>query len=467
MTVRRRLLLWNTGIVALTLIALGIAVRFSVQRDLHSVVDNELLRELQTFQALNKRMTERDKSREASTTDEIKNLEKEKESIRTKRNDEMREYDKKIEVLRPRDSSTELPEPDTNTQFPRFIDHEGKVINMGRPRNLPLLEPWDPAPITKARLGKTLYSTVKVNGESLRLCTGLVGTRDKKPVVGQFAFRLTDIERGTAAVDRTLLTLLPLSLLLTSGIGAFLTRKAIQPIEDALASERDALASERESLARQKRFVADASHELKTPLAIIKAAAGLGLDTATGPAQKTLERIDSAANRTNRIVSDLMLLAQSDNDQIAPQKVEVSAPAFLAETVALFNERRANRVITVETSPDLTIQADSHQLSRAVSNLLDNAIRHTKENGTIVLKAEQEGPVVVITLTDDGEGIAPEHLPHLFERFYRVDSARARKDGGTGLGLAITRSLIEAQGGTLQLTSQPGLGTTIIIHLPG
>jgi signal transduction histidine kinase len=452
MTVRNRLQLWNTGVLALTLIVLGVTVRWAVHENLYRAVDQELISQLQTTKSLNRRMNERETARKEKMTDEEEKLINERDGLR----DKFREINEKLLKIRPLDSNNEPSEPESNT-IPRFINSENKPIRFGPFR---VRDPWDwKTTASVIETQKPKYSTVVVQGERLRLYTGHTGILDGKPVFGQFAFRLADIDRGMAAVDRTLLILLPISLLLTSLIGAFLTRKAIQPIEDALESEREALA-------KQKRFVADASHELKTPLAIIKAAVGLGLDTATGSTLKTYERIDSATNRTTRIVNDLMLLAQSDNDQIAPQKTRIPAASFLAETIVLFDERHGERAITATAAPDLQLHADAHQLGRALANLLDNAIRHTKDDGKITLVAKQEGNKTVITLTDDGEGIAPEHLPHLFERFYRVDSARARKDGGTGLGLAITRSLIEAQGGTLTLTSKPEEGTMATITLP-
>jgi hypothetical protein len=387
MTVRTRLQLWNTGILALTLIILGGTIRWAVHEYLYRAVDTELATQLQAGESRSRRRNERNAIREAAKTEEEQRIEKERDKLwedANKKNEELKK-------MRPTDEPTEA---DTTLLFPRFVDKYDKPTDRGPSRNL---LPWDMTVLPYAHTGGKRYSTVVVKDERLRLYTGPIGNWGDMPMVGQFAFRLTDIDRGMSTVDRTLLTLLPISLLLTSVIGAFLTRKAIQPIEDALTSEREALA-------RQKRFVADASHELKTPLAIIKAAVGLGLDTATGSTQKTFERIDSATNRTNRIVSDLMLLAQSDNDQITPETVTIPLTGFLTETVGLFDGRAGERHITADAPIDLKVNADPHQLSRALSNLLDNAIRHTKPDGNITLVAHKQSEGVVITLTDDGEG---------------------------------------------------------------
>ena len=115
----------------------------------------------------------------------------------------------------------------------------------------------------------------------------------------------------------------------------------------------------------------------------------------------------------------------------------------------------------------LSISADPHHLRRLLTNLLDNALRHTPESGTVTLRAVAEGPLATLTIRDTGEGIPTEHLAHIGERFYRVDASRARSGGGTGLGLAIASSIAQAHGGTLTLSSTPGEGTTVTIVLPG
>lgn len=115
---------------------------------------------------------------------------------------------------------------------------------------------------------------------------------------------------------------------------------------------------------------------------------------------------------------------------------------------------------------DLIVRADRGHLYRLFSNLLDNALRHTPPSGTIALEAELEGQVVIVTVSDTGEGIAPEHLPHITERFYRSDAARTRELGGNGLGLAICKNIVEMHGGTLRIESVLGQGTKVITKLP-
>jgi signal transduction histidine kinase len=126
------------------------------------------------------------------------------------------------------------------------------------------------------------------------------------------------------------------------------------------------------------------------------------------------------------------------------------------------------RLIVDPSSGDLTVAVDADRMGQVLGNLLDNALRHTPAGGEVHLNAARQGQAIRLSLTDSGEGIAAEHLPHIFERFYRADTARDREHGGSGIGLAITRALVEAQGGTIVAQSAgPGQGTSFIVSLPG
>jgi signal transduction histidine kinase len=144
----------------------------------------------------------------------------------------------------------------------------------------------------------------------------------------------------------------------------------------------------------------------------------------------------------------------------------VDVEAVLKEAIAR-TARDDKPAIESATSNDPTIvRGDREALVRLFENLLGNAIRHTPEEGSVRVEARREGPMVAIRVRDTGEGIAPEHLPHLGERFYRVDEARARAHGGVGLGLAICRSIAQAHGGSIEFESRVGTGTTVTVRLP-
>jgi Signal transduction histidine kinase len=353
--------------------------------------------------------------------------------------------------------------------FPRTfrVEEEGSA-----PPPPPPYAPWDEAALERARLGEAVYSTVRTGDESLRILSAPLPRRHadsaRRDVV-QMPFRLTDIERGLDAVDRTLLALLPLALLATAGGGALLTSRALRPIEEALAQE--------------KRFVADASHELRTPLAIIRAAADLGLEAGEGEAgrasaHRALERIDAATERGERIVADLLLLARAERDDahsaLALDLRPVPVGDLLRQAAELFEPVRGGRVISLDVpDPALCVLADRHHLGRVLSNLIDNAVRHTAEDTgriTLTARAASGGRLVALSVTDNGTGVPTEELPHLFRRFYRADASRTRsraaRGGGAGLGLAIARAIVEAHRGMITLRSVPGVGTSVLLTLP-
>jgi len=136
----------------------------------------------------------------------------------------------------------------------------------------------------------------------------------------------------------------------------------------------------------------------------------------------------------------------------------------VAEALSLIPTERELKAAFAERA--VTIRGDAEHLSRVIVNLVENALRHTPPEGEVRIETLAAGGEAIVVVQDTGEGIAPEHLPHLFERFYRVDAARTRKDGGSGLGLAICKNIVEAHGGRLKIESQPGVGTTVRIFFP-
>jgi len=219
---------------------------------------------------------------------------------------------------------------------------------------------------------------------------------------------------------------------------------------------------------QQRRFTADASHELRTPLAAIKAHTSLALHGDKTPAEyrRALEGADRAATVMSRIVQDLLLLARSDAGQLKPDIRSVPVREVLEAAIEAIQGQTHAPVELQVPDADLRVLGDPTCLIRLFTNLLDNAARYTPLGGRITLNAEGDGTWATITVADTGIGIAPEHLPHVCERFYRVDQARSRKHGGTGLGLAICQSLVEAQHGRLSLESEMGKGTRVYVTLP-
>jgi heavy metal sensor kinase len=347
--------------------------------------------------------------------------------------------------------------------------------------------------------GERRFSTIKLDGERMRVLS--VPWRRDGEIIGavQVARALGEFDRLEAAQFRTLVTLMPIALLI-AGLGALLlTERALRPVRDMtdaaaqisaedlsqrlsvkghdelaqLATTFNAMIERLDkAFEQQRRFTADASHELRTPLTRIKLTTSEALD-----GEHTVEEYvaalritDRAADSMHRLVEQLLLLARADGGQLRVRSEPVELSPLLME-VAETLERPDGPHVSVEL-PQTSVKAsgDPIWLSSIVRNLVENAIRHTPPGGRVTLSAQQQNGATAIRVTDTGEGIAAEHLPHLTERFYRADAARSRSGsgsrGGTGLGLAIVQTLVEAQQGALEIASEPGRGTTATVWLP-
>ncbi len=221
-------------------------------------------------------------------------------------------------------------------------------------------------------------------------------------------------------------------------------------------------------------FVANASHELRTPLSVIKGYVETLVDGHhTMPPEdreRFLKTIQRHSDRLNAIIQDLLVLSRLESATPGLQLEPVGLPAFI-EGVADECRRRPNAAgyqLLIAVAPDLgLVQADPVKLSQVLGNLLDNALKYTPRGAHIELSAQAvEGDQVEITVRDNGPGIPAADLPHIFERFYRVDKGRSRETGGTGLGLSIVKHIVQLHGGSVRAESEPGLGTAIIIRLP-
>ena len=232
-----------------------------------------------------------------------------------------------------------------------------------------------------------------------------------------------------------------------------------------------ALAPARLAWTNQQRFIADAAHELRTPLTLLRADAEVllrGREHLAAEDATLLEDIVAEANHMATLATNLLTLARLDNSS-SHQEHEV---VNLAD-VALAGARRVQALadqagisIQVEQTSVAYVIGDPTLLEQAVLVLLDNAIKYNRRGGHVMVRTATKQGQALLEVCDTGIGIAAEHLPHLGERFYRVDKARSREAGGTGLGLSIARSIALAHGGTLTLTSIPDRGTTVTLTLP-
>jgi signal transduction histidine kinase len=215
-------------------------------------------------------------------------------------------------------------------------------------------------------------------------------------------------------------------------------------------------------------FVANVSHELKTPLTAIagyaETLAAESLDSqATGFAQTIVDN----ARRMQRLVDDLLDLSRIESGSWHPEPRATGIEVAAREAWRPFTERATSRKIELETATDsASVNSDPEALRQIFTNLFDNALRHTPPGGRIRVAAQRVGDETVVRVSDTGTGVPAEHLPRIFERFYRVDPGRSRQEGGTGLGLAIVKHLVEAHGGRVEAESELGRGTTILLYFP-
>ena len=225
-----------------------------------------------------------------------------------------------------------------------------------------------------------------------------------------------------------------------------------------------------ESLRRD--FVANVSHELRTPVtAILSASETLGdvLASEGSSTKDFMDIITRNAARLHALIEDLLDLSRIESRGHALELETLRVGEVVAHVITLFTPRALERDITL-TAADLgsmpVVRADRRRLEQILSNLIDNALKYVSPGGTVHLDAVPEGRMLRLRVRDTGVGIAPRHLPRLFERFYRVDAGRSRELGGTGLGLSIVKHLVEAQGGQVHVESEVGHGSTFSVTLP-
>jgi signal transduction histidine kinase len=220
--------------------------------------------------------------------------------------------------------------------------------------------------------------------------------------------------------------------------------------------------------AMRRDFVAAASHELKTPVAAILASAEtlqLALDHEPESARKFAVQVESSARQLAGLVNDLLDLSRLESDLSPrhPLRLDRLAEDEADRVAASAKESGVNLEVEAD---EVTITGNAADLGLAVRNLLENAVRHTPPNGHVRLRVMEEGSQAVVSVVDTGEGIPQRDLPRIFERFYRVDSARSRTTGGTGLGLAIVRHVAEGHDGSVTVESELGVGSTFRLSLP-
>ena len=225
-----------------------------------------------------------------------------------------------------------------------------------------------------------------------------------------------------------------------------------------------------DAMRRLTQFTADAAHELRTPLARMRTAAEITLhgEHCQKDQREALSAIVEQSEELGRLVDNLLLLARSGTETAGIADEPVDCDALLQETISIYEALADNKGVTMELgrADQGRISGNLQHMRRALGNLIENAIKFTEPGGKVDLSGAADTSVYRIAVVDTGRGIPQEHLPYIFDRFYRADAARSRPDGGTGLGLSIVKAIVEAHGGTVEAASSVGQGSRFTVTLP-
>lgn len=320
-----------------------------------------------------------------------------------------------------------------------------------------------------AGVGHTAAETIHVErafNDSLLIALGVALVTSVLMALGVTAYFTRRVQRSTAAVAESAVDI---------ASGQYRARVP----SPGLGSEFDLLATTINELAERlgdvettrRRILADLAHEMRTPLASIEAHLEAVEDGVRELDEATLAVLHSDTRRLQRLAEDISAVSQAEEGRLESRPVPTMAGTLLESAAAAtrdaFDAKGVELLVDADTVAG-PVLVDPQRMAQVLGNLLDNALRHTPPGGTVKLTVGQpDRRWVELKVGDTGEGIDPAHLPHVFERFYRADAARARSRGGSGIGLTISRALVEAHGGRLSASSEGlGEGATFTVRLP-
>ena len=470
MSIRLRLTLWYAGVLSLVLAAFAVVVYVAVERQLAGQLDYDVqLRAVQTAQTL--RVATRSWP------------------------------GRPVRLL----SLPAVAAPPNETLYVQVVGPRGEVLT--RSNNLAEPLPIPPASLEIALDGQEAEDLLTVQGERLELYTAPLLLDGSVVGAVQVAAPLRPLEETLAGLRMVLGAVVLGATALAAGLGWVLATIAMRPVDRitraarAIGSSadlsrrlpepgrRDELgrlaATFNEMLGRldrafatQRQFLADASHELRTPLTSVRTnvetllrdgarvRAGSTDHVGDEPTEReaALRSIARETDRMGRLVADLLVLARADDRQPLERR-RVPLDALLLEVYRQEKPRGGDRLAIGELE-QVEVIGDADRLKQLALNLVDNALRYTGNGGGVTLDVVGRDGWAVLRVRDSGPGIPPEHLPKIFERFYRADRTGARHPTGTGLGLAISRWIAEAHGGRIEVESRLGAGSTFSVLLP-
>jgi signal transduction histidine kinase len=268
--------------------------------------------------------------------------------------------------------------------------------------------------------------------------------------------RENDLDRATHHIFLRLVYFNVLVLIAAGGASYLLARRTLNPIEAAHN--------------RQKRFTADVSHELRTPLTSLKMSSEVALLDKAASKQELQDALKSNvedANRMELLINNLLRLTKLDSDELAANFIDVQSEMLVSEAVDRVQTIATDKKITLRNeSNDARIHGDPDSLIQLLVILLENAIKYSPEKSTVTVDSSIENDKLLLHIKDEGPGISPEALPHVFDRFYREDKARTTDGESFGLGLSIAKMIADRNGANITLTSKPKKGTTALVALP-
>jgi two-component system OmpR family sensor kinase len=395
------------------------------------------------------------------------------------------------------DSGTQGARSDVNIgTLVRMLDVKGQTAYVSpafRALSLP------PASFTQPQHGLSWQGTVTAhNGQAVRMIS--VALTENGTVFGvlQVGESLAQLTTTLQSITIALLVITPFVLLFGALGSYWLAKRAFRPILHLTRTAREIKAGDLhrrvpvprsrdevydlaltlnemigrldQAFTQQRRFVADASHELRTPVTVIRSITDIALEEPlnTDDYSEVLHEINAEAERLGVLINDLLVLARADEEQMPLDREPVRLDLLAFDVAATMEPLAIERGIELQvlSLEPATVSGDTARLIQVFMGLVDNALTYTNAGGTVALGVEARGAVACLTVRDTGIGIAEEDIPYIFERFYRTDPARSRAAGGSGLGLSIAHWVIEAHGGSITVESQVGQGSTFTLTLP-
>jgi len=363
------------------------------------------------------------------------------------------------------------------------------------------------APLAQSDLGitlpsrlpeKGLFEDLEVRKRRIRTFSSRIEVRGQ-PYTVQVAAPVGELAEALARYRLTIILLVPAVLLLASGGGYWMSRRALVPV-DRIIRDAQSIGSQNlqkrldvlptgdelqrlsetlnqmlerldQAFRRITQFTADASHELRTPVAVIRTTAELALrrPRSTSDYETALRDILAQSERTTELIESLLTLARADAGQHLLQSSRVNVGEAIRESIETGRRLAATKGLEFTAAVEqqgIVVIGDSQALGRLALILIDNAVKYTPVPGSVQIRLDTDGRCAVLEVRDSGIGIPPEDLPQVFERFYRADPARGSESGGSGLGLAIAHWIVQHHGGEITVASKQGAGSTFRVSLP-